>query len=602
MKKIMALFIAFAFILSGCGILESPDTTQPTDSAYVPNELDGPPVKADFAKTDADQFTDADLNSTYSPEQSAVITLAGTSISCDAPSVVISGTTATITKGGTYIIRGGLADGSIVVNVSTKDKPHLVFDGAQINSATSAALYIKSAGKVFLTLAEGSQNTLSNGGSFVSNDGNIIDGAVFAKPDLTINGSGKLTVNSPAAHGIVCKDDLAVTGGDLTINSAFHAIDVNDSVRIKDSTLTMDSGKDGIHAEDADNAATGFVYISGGSLQIDAEGDGISAALTAQIGGCTADICAGGGYENGEDHSSGYGDFMGGGMGPGGMPPGGPRPGGRATAATDTDSTSMKGIKAGKGLLISSGKITVDAADDALHSDTLLIVNGGNIQLASGDDGIHAETDLSLTAGVVKITNCYEGLEAQNIRIIGGDISMICMDDGMNAAGGVDGSGEGGRDQMAPSGGPGGPGGASDGSVEISGGKLYVQASGDGIDSNGYLKITGGYTVVCGPNSGDTAILDYDTYGQITGGIFIGTGSSMMAQSLNSDSQGVIAINAGRQSAGVTVTVTNAEGRELLSHVPGLDFSVFIFSAPELTRGQSYHVTAGTVEGDVTAS
>lgn len=599
MKKIMALFIAFAFILSGCGILESPDTTQPTDSAYVPNELDGPPVKADFAKTDADQFTDADLNSTYSPEQSAVITLAGTSISCDAPSVVISGTTATITKGGTYIIRGGLADGSIVVNVSTKDKPHLVFDGAQINSATSAALYIKSAGKVFLTLAEGSQNTLSNGGSFVSNDGNIIDGAVFAKPDLTINGSGKLTVNSPAAHGIVCKDDLAVTGGDLTINSAFHAIDVNDSVRIKDSTLTMDSGKDGIHAEDADNAATGFVYISGGSLQIDAEGDGISAALTAQIGGCTADICAGGGYENGEDHSSGYGDFMGGGMGPGGMPPGGPRPGGRATAATDADSTSMKGIKAGKGLLISSGKITVDAADDALHSDTLLIVNGGNIQLASGDDGIHAETDLSLTAGVVKITNCYEGLEAQNIRIIGGDISMICMDDGMNAAGGVDGSGEGGRDQMVPSG---KPGDASSGSVEISGGKLYVQASGDGIDSNGYLKITGGYTVVCGPNSGDTAILDYDTYGQITGGIFIGTGSSMMAQSLNSDAQGVISINAGRQSAGVTVTVTYAEGSALLSHVPGLDFSVFIFSAPELTRGQSYHVTAGTVEGDVTAS
>ena len=176
---------------------------------------------------------------------------------------------------------------------------------------------------------------------------------------------------------------------------------------------------------------------------------------------------------------------------------------------------------------------------------------------------------------------------------------MICMDDGMNAAGGVDGSGEGGRDQMVPSG---KPGDASSGSVEISGGKLYVQASGDGIDSNGYLKITGGYTVVCGPNSGDTAILDYDTYGQITGGIFIGTGSSMMAQSLNSDAQGVISINAGRQSAGVTVTVTYAEGSALLSHVPGLDFSVFIFSAPELTRGQSYHVTAGTVEGDVTAS
>lgn len=606
MKKLVLLIAVCAFMLAGCNVLQPLETTGPTttNGGTDPEIYDSPPVEVEFEQTDEYLFAQRDDKTEYSESNSAVISMNGNSVSCNASSVLISGTTVTITKEGTYILRGNLDNGSIVVDAGEKDKLHLVLEGASITSADSAALFVLSADKVFATLAEGTHNTLANGGSFAADEVNNIDGAVFSKQDLTINGSGSLTVTSPAGHGIVCKDDLAVTGGSITVNSASHGLDVNDSVRIKGGTLTIDAGKDGIHVEDSDDATTGFFYLSGGTVKVESEGDGISAALHMQISGGTVEILAGGGYGNGESHSSGgWGDFMGGGMGPGGM--GGGRPGGRAattstTTATSDASSSMKGLKAGTGLLINGGDITIDSADDAIHSDDLVVINGGQIQIDSGDDAIHAETDLNITNGTVTITNSYEGLEAQNILVTGGNTSLVATDDGLNAAGGMDSSGSGGRDQMTR---PGGMGGASNGSVTISGGKLYVQASGDGIDSNGYLQITGGYTVVCGPNSGDTATLDYDTSATITGGVFIGTGASGMAQTFSSNSQGVLAVSVGGgQSSGVKITVTNGEGKEIVSYQPELPFSVIIFSTPELVSGESYHVTVGSIEGDIKAS
>ena len=610
MRKFILVALVLALLLCGCNVLTPLDTpSQPVNASTpgtTPGDTNSTPVEVDFAKTDADMFTDRDERADYNEGNSVVISLNGDSVSCASGTVVVSGTTVTITDEGTYILRGTLNEGMIIVNAEETDKPQIVLDGASVTSATSAALYILEADKVFVTLAEGTENTLANGGSFTAVDESNIDAPVFSKQDLTFNGSGSLTVNSPAGHGIVCKDDLVFTGGTYTVNSASHGLDVNDSVRIKSAALTIDAGKDGIHAEDSDDAATGFVYVSGGTVDIEAEGDGISAEVYVQIAGGRIDILAGGGYENGESHSSGgYGDFMGGGMGGG-------RPGGRTatqtavTAATTTDdgSTSMKGLKATGGLLIAGGELTINSADDGIHSNASTVMNGGTMTIASGDDGIHAETDLTITAGTVNITHSYEGLEALNILVSGGDVSLVASDDGLNAAGGTDSSGTGGRDQMfGGMGGRGGMSGSSNGSIVISGGNLYVQASGDGLDANGSLEISGGYTVVCGPNSGDTATLDYDTSGTITGGVFIGTGASGMAQTFSSNSQGVIAVSVGGgQSSGVKITVSDSAGKELIGYQPELAFSVIIFSTPELVSGQSYHVTVGSLEGDITAS
>lgn len=600
MKKLIILTLACALILSGCNALEPVQTTNPSGGTsgdpVDPDLQDTPAVNVDFEQNDEYLFSEADQKADYSENNCAVITLSGNSVSSNAPTVLIDGTTATITKEGDYILRGTLTDGSIVINANEKAKIRLILEGADIASATSAALNVISAKKVFVTLAQGTENALSNGGSFAG-AGEGIDGAVFCKSDLTINGSGSLSVTSPAGHGIVCKDDLAITGGVISVHSASHALDANDSVRIQNGEITVDSGKDGVHVEDADKTDVGFVYMSGGKLNIESEGDGLSAALHMQLSGGTIEILAGGGYENGQQHSSGgWGDFMGGGMGSGGQRPSKPR----AATTTTEDVTSMKGLKAGTGLLINGGTIKINSADDAVHSNAVAVINGGQIEIASGDDGIHADTNLSVTNGTIKITQSYEGLEAKNIVLSGGDVSLVSTDDGLNAAGGVDGSGEGGRDQMTgvrP-----GAGSASDGSVTISGGKLYVKASGDGIDANGYLQITGGYTVVCGPNVGDTATLDYDVSGTITGGVFIGTGSSMMAQSFSKGSQGTLAVNAGNQAAGTTIKVTDSQGKELLCYQPELAFTVFIYSAPEIVSGQTYHLVVGTAEGEITAA
>ncbi len=611
MKKYISILLVIVTILSllaGCG-RNKEDTDDNGGNTVSGNDssLNSTPVDVDFSNSDADMFTDRDGKTEYDENKAVFIKLNGTSATSSSDSVKISGSTVTITEEATYVISGTLTDGMIIVNAEDTAKLQIVLNGVDITSKTSAALYISEADKVFVTLADGKTNTLANGGAFTAIDENNIDAAVFSKQDLTFNGAGSLTVTSPAAHGIVCKDDLVFTGGTYTINSASHGLDANDSVRISSSTkLTVDAGKDGIHCENTDDASLGFIYISDGTMNIEAEGDGIAAGAYMQIENGTFDLLVGGGSENGSNTSSGnYGGFMGGG-GRGGGRPGEMRPDGlqNSTAATDESSTSMKGIKATNSLLISGGTFKIDSADDSVHSDVSVTINGGTFEIASGDDAIHAEETLTVTAGTFNITESYEGLEALDIDIKGGDFKIVANDDGLNAAGGTDASGTtGGRDGMF--GGPGGMGGgmsSGNGSIVISGGKLYVKASGDGIDANGTLTISGGFTVVTGPTQGDTATLDYDKSATITGGTFIGTGAQGMAQTFSDSEQGVVAVSVGNQSAGTNITLKDKNGKALITYAPDLSFAVVILSSPDIVSGDTYTITVGSESGEFEAS
>lgn len=608
MKKILSILMALCLmltLLSGCGKNKTDnDGTTAADDGVSSAE----PVEVDFGGTDEDMFTERDCKADYDEASAIKIKLNGTSASASDSSVKISGTTVTITEDATHIISGTLNDGMIIVDAPDTAKLQLVLNGAYITSSTSAPLYIKEADKVFVTLV--GENTLTSGDAFTAIDDNNIDAAVFSKQDLTFNGEGSLTVSSPAGHGITGKDDLVFTGGSYTITSASHGIQANDSVRIKNATISADAGKDGIHAENTDDAAKGFVYISSGNVKIESEGDGISSGSYTQIADGTVEILAGGGYENGSKESSGsFGQFGGGGgMHGGDLNGGGNKPGGRsaegmlmtytATTTDDDSSSSMKGIKSGNSMLISGGTFTIDSADDAIHSNISATINGGTFEIASGDDAIHAEETLTVTNGKFNITSCYEGLEALHVAVSGGDIKLTATDDGLNAAGGTDSSGTGGRDGMFGwGGGKGGPGGMSadsNGSIVISGGTLYINSSGDGIDANGTLEISGGHTTVVGPTQGDTATLDYDTSGIITGGTFIGTGASNMAQSFSSSEQGVIAVSVGNQSAGTKIILKDNNGKELISYAPELPYQIVILSTPEMKSGETYTITVGT--------
>lgn len=589
MKKTgMILFILLLMLSlsTGCSnqensITESNNTTD--------NNLEQISNKA--SQSDADMFTDRDYRTAYDENESILIHLNGDSATASSNSVKISGSTVQITEEATYIISGTLNNGIILVDAEDTAKLQIVLNGVSITNESSAALYILSADKVFVTLAEGTENTLANGGSFIAIDENNIDAVVFSKQDLTFNGTGNLIITSPNGNGIVGKDDLVSTGGNYTINTSSHGIEANDSVRITGTTqITVDAGKDGIHCENNDDTSLGFIYISAGTLNIEAEGDGISASAYMQIVDGTFSVLAGGGSENGSSQSSNtWGAFMGGDMPPGQQS--------SSNTATTEDSTSMKGIKTSGTLNIFSGSFQINSSDDCIHSNSSITIYGGTFELASGDDAVHADETLTVTACDMNISESYEGLEALHIDIQGGTIKLVATDDGLNAAGGTDSSGTiGGRDGMF-GGGRGGMGGmnsSSNGTIVISGGDLYINASGDGIDANGSLEIGGGYTVIVGPTQGDTATLDYDTTATITGGTFIGTGSANMAQTFSSSQQGVIALSVGNQTAGTNITLKDSNENILFDFSPELPYNVVILSSPDMISGETYTVTVGT--------
>lgn len=535
-------------------------------------------------------FTDRDYEVGYDDSDSVAISLNGSSITAG-NGVTVDGTTATITQKGTYVLTGSLTDGMIVVDVDKEDKVQLVLSGVSIHSQSNAAIYIRQADKVFLTLDASTENFLSNGGSFTQLDGNNIDGVIFSKEDLTLNGEGSLSITSPGGHGIVSKDELTVTSGTYTIDSASHGISGKDNVCIANASFTITAGKDGIQADHDEDEALGFVYLESGSFRITSEGDGISASGYLQIQNGQFTILCGGGSENAQQQASdswGIGGF------------GGGRPGaGNTGSSSDSDSTSMKALKATGELVINGGSYTIDCADDAIHSNSNVTVTAGSFTVATGDDGIHADNALSITGGVILITESYEGLEGQTVSISGGEIAVVASDDGINAAGGTDQSGMGGfrgGDMFGST-------ASSSSYIQISGGTVYLNASGDGIDSNGSLTITGGHTTVCGQTQGDTSVLDYETTGTITGGTFIGTGAYTMAQTFSSsENQGVIALSVGYQSAGTEVVLKDSAGNVIVSVTPQENFAIVSLSTPDMVKGKTYTIDINGLTGDFQAS
>ena len=593
--KHLTLFLALLLLLTclaGCG--KDPLPTEPAGTGGS-TDVTLPSSEVSFQQTDDTMFTERDFRTAPYEGRVVNVTLNGDTATADSNAVQIKGSAIKITEEATYIFTG-VFNGMILVDCDKDAQPQLVFGGATVHSETSAALYIVDAGKVTLTLADGTENYLSNGGAFAAIDSEDIDAALYSRRDLVINGSGKLTVLSPAGKGISCKDNLILTGGTLDIQSAFHGLDANDSLRITGVSATVAAGMDGIHCENNTDTDFGYVYISSGTFDIDAAGDGIAAGAWLQIVDGSFTLLTGSGHENGKDHADNWGGFPGG-------------PGGKAT--TDTDSASMKGIKAATGMLLTGGSYTIDSADDALHCDSATVIRGGSYTIATGDDAIHAETALTIADGSIDISTSYEGLEAQDVAVLGGSIKLVATDDGINSAGGNDNSGNGGRDEMAPPpggnpppGGHGGPGGmsAGNGSVLIAGGTLYIKSSGDGIDANGSVTILGGHTTIVGPTQGDTATLDYDRSCVITGGTFIGTGARGMAQSFSASEQGVIALQVGNQAAGTQIVLKDAKGTTLIDYAPELNFAVVILSCPEMVSGQEYTVSVGSASGTFTAN
>lgn len=502
---ILSLLFAGLFLLSGCSAVES--TESAASSAAVSETETASMVETASTVETSELFTANDMEIGYDEETSARITLSGDSASSDSDAVQISGSTVTVTAEGTYILSGTLNDGMIVVDAGDTDKIQLVLDGVEITSSTSAAIYVLEADKVFITTASGSENTLANGGEYVAIDDNNIDAVVFAKSDLTLNGTGTLIVDAAAGHGVVSKDDLVLTSGTYEITAEKQGLSGKDSIRIANGTYTITSGKDGIHAENTEDSSLGFLYISGGTFTINADGDGISASAYLQIEDGAFTITTG----DGSASVTMTTDTMEFGQGGGFQ---------TETTTTEEDAVSQKGVKADGEITIAGGSFVTDTADDSIHGGGDILVTGGTFELQSGDDAMHSDGAVTIQDGDFTISYCYEGIEGQSVTIDDGTFDIDSVDDGINAAGGADSSGFGGgrpgQDQFSAS---------SDSFITINGGEVVIVSSGDCLDSNGALTINGGTLDLTCNGNGNTALDCEGTYTNNGGEVTTNDGS-----------------------------------------------------------------------------
>lgn len=576
-KKLLALFCATALSMTavaGCtGKNSSTDNIVSTETEVNAEETAAQSETGTFSS--ADMFTERDLAGTYEESGAVYVTLSDDGITGETDGVVIDGQTVTITEEGTYVFSGTLSEGQIVVDADDA-KVQIVLDNVDITCATNAAVYVKSADKVFVTLAEGSQNTLRNTDEYVAIDDNNIDAVIFSKSDLTLNGTGSLTIVSAEGHGIVSKDDLKITGGTYDITAAGHALSGKDSVRIADGTFVLTAGKDGIHSENEDNEEKGYIYIADSDFTITSDGDGMDASNIVQIEDGTFDITAGGGAANSQKtHES----DMPGGPG-GGMPQNGEKPDGEdmpQDTTTDESGTNTKGIKADGDMYLNGGTYQIDSADDSIHSNANITIADGTYTLATGDDGVHADDALIVNGGTITVTESYEGLEGLTVTINDGTIDITTRDDGINAAG----------EKM-----------------ELNGGYIHILAGGDGMDSNGDLTINGGEIYIDGPSDNGNSAIDYgdQSSAYVNGGTLVAIGSSGMAEWMSDSSkQKVLMVKLGEQMEAGDVVLTDSEGNVIVRYMALKSYDCVIISTAEVESGATYTLTTSGTTTEVTA-
>lgn len=296
LAAVILSILMMIMMLAGCGnaaqqeaVSSGSDSSLTTVSAQTTEEDTS--AESQETASDDEMFTDRDMDASYSESEATKVTLSGSSASVDGSGASVDGSTVTISEEGVYILSGELT-GQVVVEADDTAKVQIVLDDASITNANSAAIYVKQADKVFVTLADGTTNTLTTTGTYTADGDTNIDAVIFSKEDLCVQGSGALNITSEEGNGITSKDDLKVTGGNISIDVNGHALEGKDSVRIADGTFTLTSGKDAIHASNEEDEAKGYVYIKDGTFKINAADDGIHAITTLTIDAGTFDITA----------------------------------------------------------------------------------------------------------------------------------------------------------------------------------------------------------------------------------------------------------------------------------------------------------------------
>lgn len=363
-------------------------------------------------------YSDRDKDASYDEAAATKIALAGQGATVSGEGAAVEGTAVTITAAGTYVVTGELMAGSLVVNAGDQDKVQIVLSGASIRNEAGPALNIQQADKVFVTLAAGSQNTLADGASYTLAEGeDEPNAALYSKADLTINGTGALTVEGNYRHGVNSKDDLVVTGGAITVTAKEDGLRGKDCVKVADGSFAITAGGDGVKSNNDEDPTRGFVSIDGGTFAVEAGDEGFQAATYLRLAGGDAQIKA-------ADHAlrSDVEAAMSGGtyvVEAGGK---GMNPETKFTmdGGTFTVAGCEEGIEAQE-VIVNDGELNITASDDGINAavaersdetaeaavaanaseDCLIQINGGMVTVDAGGDGLDSNGYVEVNGGVV---------------------------------------------------------------------------------------------------------------------------------------------------------------------------------------------------------
>ena len=529
--------------------------------------------------SDSAYFTTKDQDGDWDTSSATVITLTGDGADISGNGAYTNDGNVVITNAGYYVVTGSLTDGYISVDADSSTKEFIQLAGVEINCSDDACIRVDQADKVFLTLAQGSQNILTSGSTYTDEaleDGT--DGAIFAHDDLTINGSGSLTVTAEYRHGIAANDDLVITGGNITVTAPADGVRGNDSLRIKDASITVDAGDDGLVTSNEEE--NGYLYIESGTLNITAADDAIH--TTGEITMAGGDVTI--------------------------------------TAGDD-------GIHSDTAFYISDGTLLINDCYEGVEA-LIIEVSGGDITIYPEDDGFNANGNSSGQMGGMG------GGQMQGPPDMGSANGGMPAGPGMGATdgempaspdmGATDGEMPAAPDMGSTDGAAAPDMNSADGSTQsasettteeetylsISGGTItIINENGndaDGLDSNGDIRISGGTIYVSLKGDGSNSAVDYGSesggVAEITGGTIIACGASSMAEAFDSTStQASILYNTSTTAeAGTTLAIEDADGNVLLSWDVPCSFSSALISCPEMEVGGTYTVVIGDNVEEIT--
>jgi len=670
-KKMAAFLLTVMMALTGCSGGASADINTETETGTVDIEsvsqetdtaksVDVVTVKADNSYTTegidvnlVGEYSDKALDDTWSLEDATVISLSDTGISIQGDGAAEQSGVVTITAKGTYVLQGSIKEGQVVVDAEEVNV-RLVLNGASISNSTDAPIYINEAKNVYMTLAEGTENSVEDnrsaaqdedtsqanettasgatgtavtdetGGETAKNTADADEtggetekdtadvqetaadhtAAIYSKDDLIINGAGTLYVKGGYKDGITCNDDLQIVNGNITIETADDGIVGKDSVSIRGGSIAVIAGDDGLKSTN-EETDKGYLIVDGGSIHIESGDKGIDTVNVIVINDGNIDIDA---KNEGMESSNVVLN------------------GGEVNVTADDDGINISdgsgSNEFGMGGTFGGGKTDGDRPEmpeggfgEMADGERPQMPEGGSGEMADGERPEMPEGGFGETADGEKPQMPEGGFgemadgerpqmpEGGSGEMADGEQPQLPeagSEQGENSAADNRGTRDRGMRGQGQQGDFGGFGGgmmdqAIDGALVVNGGIITVDSGGDGIDSNGNIQINGGYTIISGTTTGGNAALDYNGTCEINGGVLLLTSAGDMEQRGSSTSLQKMAYTNldSALAAGSQIRILDGDGNVLYSFTNAKECRYVAVSSPEVTEGAAIQIEAG---------